>query len=138
MLRCSSNTILKPIAIILVATSGRQTRLTRIPVAAAFGLCRQYTGVLYRVRRKSTPVAPPPPPAAYFPKICDIAPAFAPSCILLLLSKRHARGRCLRPRQLVFPAGFSPDTLCPHHMFFTGEGRLPGDIRLPKNPFPSN
>ena len=137
MLRFSSNTNLKTIAIILVAASGRQTRLTRIPVAAAYGLCHQHIGFLYRFRGKSTPVGAPPP-AGYFPKICDIAPAFAPSCILLLLSKRHARGRCLRPRQLVFPAGFSPDTLCPHHMFLTGEGRLPGDIRLPKNPFPSN
>ena len=71
-----------------------------------------------------------PPQAAYFPKICDIDPAFAPFFPLLLLSKMHARGMFLRPRQLIFPTGFSPDTLCPYLIFLAGEGHLLVDIRL--------
>ena len=131
MLRFSSITLLKPIAIILVAASGRQTLLTRVPVAAAFGLCRQYIGFFYRFRGKSTPVGGPPQ-AAYFPKICDIDPAFSPFCPLLLLSKMHARGMFLRPRQLIFSTGFSPDTLCPYLMFLAGDGHFPMGIRLLK------
>ena len=131
MLRFSSITLLKPIAIILVAASGRQTLLTRVPVAAAFGLCRRYIGFFYRFRGKSTPVGGPPQ-APYFPKICDIDPAFSPFCPLLLLSKMHARGMFLRPRQLIFSTGFSPDTLCPYLMFLAGEGHLPMEIRLLK------
>ena len=58
-LRFSSITLLRPLAIILVAASGRQTPLTRIPVAAAFGLCRQYIGFFYQFRGKSTRSGPP-------------------------------------------------------------------------------
>ena len=57
-LRFSSITLLRPLAIILVAASGRQTPLTRIPVAAAFGLCRQYIGFFYQFRGKSTRSGP--------------------------------------------------------------------------------
>ena len=131
MLRISAITLLKPLAIILVAASGRQTLLTQIPVAAAFGICRQYIGFFYRFRGKSTPVGGPPQ-AAYFPKICDIAPTFSPFCPLLLLSKMHSRGMFLRPRQLIFPTGFGPDTLCPYLMFLARVNRLTVDIRLLK------
>ena len=131
MLRVSSITLLKPLAIILVAASGRQTLLTRTPFAAAFGLCRQYIGFFYRFRGKSTPVGGPPQ-AAYFPKICDIDPAFAQFCPLLLLGKMRARSMLLHPRPLLFPSGFNPDTLCPYLMFLAGEGRLSVDIRLLK------
>ena len=44
----------------------------------------------------------------------------------------HARGMFLRPRQLIFPSGLSPDTLCPYLMSLAGEGRLSVDIRLLK------
>ena len=82
MLRFSSITLLKPIAIILVAASGRQTLLTRIPVSAAFGLCRRYIGFFYRFRGKSTPVGGPPPKRHTSPKSATSpppSPHFAPS-----------------------------------------------------------
>ena len=124
MLRFSSITLLKPIAIILGSASGIQTLLTRILGVAAFDMCRRYMRFFYRFRER-VPRSVPPPQTAYLLKVCGIAPAFSPFCPLPLLCKTHARGMFLRPPQSVFPTDVSPDALCPYRVIVAGEERPP-------------
>ena len=88
--------------------------------------------ILLSIPGKEHPGQGPPPSCILPQKICDIDPAFAQFCPLLLLGKMRARSMLLHPRRLLFPSGFNPDTLCPYLMFLAGEGRLSVDIRLLK------
>ena len=76
MLRFTTFSKLNPSVIILVAGSGRQVCLSRLPLNAARSLSRTLIGFYFRFRGKSIPVGDPSQ-AAYFLRICDIAPSFA-------------------------------------------------------------
>ena len=73
-----------------------------------------------------------PPQAAYFPRICDIDPSFAPFCPLLLLTQMFARGHLIHHNRPIFPITFTPRTLCPYIMFLSGGGHLSVDLALIK------
>ena len=131
MLRFNVWSKLTPAAIILVTGSGRQIPLSRLPLMVARSLCRTFIGFYFRFRGKSTPVGDPPQ-AAYFPRICDIAPSFAPFCPLLLLTQMFARGLLIHHNRPIFPLTFTPRTLCPYIMYLSGAGHLSVDIALIK------
>ena len=132
MLRFSAFQKIKPTSIILVAESGHQILLTRIPVTESRSICRRFIGFFFRFRGKSTPIGDPPQ-AAYFPRILDISPSFTPFCPLYLISQMHMRGYFVRPARRIFPESFTARDICPYLMHLAGGGRVSVDIALIKS-----
>ena len=110
MLRFDVILNITPSRIVLVAPSGREVLLSRVPLVAARSIPTNFIGFYFRFRGKSTPIGDPPQ-MAYCPRICDFDKQFTQFCPITLLSQMHDRGFFLRPHRKLLCASITPKTL---------------------------
>ena len=119
MLRFDVILNITPSRIALVAPSGREVLLSRVPFITAGSIPDNYIGFYFRFRGKSTPIGDPPQ-VAYFPKIGDFDDQFKQFCPIELLGEMHARGFFLRPHRKFLRDSLTPKTLCAYIMSLAG------------------
>ena len=119
MLRFDVILNITPSRIVLVAPSGREVLLSRVPFITASSIPDKYIGFYFRFRGKSTPIGDPPQ-VAYFPKIGDFDDQFTQFCPIELLGEMHARGFFLRPHRKFVRDSLTPKTLCAYIMSLAG------------------
>ena len=131
MLRIDIILNLTPSQIVLVAPSGREVLLSRVPFITAGSIPKDYIGFFFRFRGKSTPIGDPPQ-MAYCPKISDFDVQFEQFCPVLLISVMHGKGFFLRPYRKFMQDTLTPKTLCAYIASLAGRGLTPVQSALIK------